>query len=185
MGKFLLGFKTLFRIWRDDSFAHRIQALGEGPAGAGPAPVESTPPPSAIPEPPQKVKLPARSEALTLLAVLQREARFVDFIKEPVADYTDAQIGAAVRAVHHDCAAVLDRLFAIEPLRPENEGAEIAVPAGYDPAEVRLVGNIPAHGPFRGSLQHPGWRATRAEVPEWNGRAESSLVVAPCELELK
>lgn len=174
MGKLSLGFKTLFRIWRDEPFAQKVQTLWEEKAASAPP---------AIPEPPGKQ--PTRSEALTLLAVLQREARFVDFIKEPVNGYTDAQIGAAVRAVHHDCAAVLDRLFAIEPLRSEAEGAEITIPVGYDPAEVRLVGNVPGQGPFRGSLQHPGWRAMRSEVPDWNGSEESALVVAPSEVEVK
>ena len=57
-------------------------------------------------------KPPARSEAITLLAALQREARFVDFIQESLAGYTDAQIGAAARDVHRDCGTVLKRMFA-------------------------------------------------------------------------
>jgi hypothetical protein len=49
------------------------------------------------------VAAPARSEALNLLAAMQREARFVDFIREPLDGYSDAQIGAAARTVHRDC----------------------------------------------------------------------------------
>lgn len=174
MENFLLGFKALFRIWGDSAFAGQVRDLIEGkPPAAAPAPL------------PVETKSPARSEALTLLSVLQREARLVDFIKEPIAAYTDDQIGAAVRTVHKDCGAVLDRLFAIEPLRAEAEGAEIAVPSGYDPAQVRLVGNIAGSGPFRGKLHHAGWRAAKSEMPEWNGRDESALVVAPCEVEIK
>ena len=74
------------------------------------APVERTP--VAAKKPPKA----ARSEAITLLATLQREARFVDFIKEPLDGYSDAQIGAAARDVHRDCGKVLDRLFAIQSL---------------------------------------------------------------------
>ena len=35
-----------------------------------------------------------RHDALSLLAVLQREARLLDFLKEPVEGYSDAQVGA-------------------------------------------------------------------------------------------
>ena len=41
-----------------------------------------------------------RSEAVTLLATLQREARFIDFVMEPLASYSDAQIVAVARDVH-------------------------------------------------------------------------------------
>src|ERR1700709_1865498 len=41
-----------------------------------------------------------REGALALLALLQREGRFVDFISEEIDKADDADIGAAVRAVH-------------------------------------------------------------------------------------
>jgi Domain of unknown function (DUF2760) len=185
MGNFALGFKALFRIWSDAAFAENVQQLLEGkPQPAAPAPAVASPPVPEITPLPKK-KEPTRSEALTLLSVLQREARFVDFVKEPIAAYTDAQIGAAVRSVHKDCAAVLERMFAVQPLRSEAEGAAIEVPAGFDPAQFRLVGNIPEQPPFRGQITHAGWRATKAEVPEWTGRADSAMVVAPAEVEIR
>ena len=58
---------------------------------------------------------PVRSDAITLLATLQRKARFVDFIQESLAGYSDAQIGAVARDVHRDSAAVINRLFALKP----------------------------------------------------------------------
>jgi hypothetical protein len=131
----------------------------------------------------EKPKGPARSEALTLLAVLQREGRLVDFFMEPITDFTDAQIGSAVRTVHRDCAVALERLFAIAPLRTEAEGDAIEVPAGYDPAQFRLVGNIKGT-PVRGKLSHAGWKATRCEMPEWNGHPEAALVIAPSEVQV-
>lgn len=184
MGNFALGFKALFRIWSDAPFAENVEQLLEGksPPVAAPAPVETKPAP--VPAPVLKKKEPTRNEALTLLSVLQREARLVDFFKEPIAAYTDAQIGAAVRSVHKDCAAVLERMFAIEPMRAEPEGASIEVPADFDPAQFRLVGNIPEQPSFRGKIAHAGWLATKCEVPEWTGREESALVVAPVEVEV-
>jgi uncharacterized protein DUF2760 len=191
MGNFALGFTALFRIWGDAQFADQVKQLIEGRAQpvAPPEPkpaAESRPlaEPKPVAEAPKK-KEPARSDALSLLAVLQREARFVDFIKEPLAEYTDAQIGAAVRGVHKDCAAVLDRVFAVASLRAESEGADVEVPAGFDPAQFRLVGNVPDRAPIRGKLCHAGWRATKCDVPQWSGRDESALVIAPCEVELK
>jgi hypothetical protein len=178
MGNFTLGLSALFRIWGDDAFATRVAALME----PQPAPAEEPAPPLPAPAPAKKE--PVRSEALTLLAVLQREARLIDFLMEPIAAFPDAQIGAAVRGVHKDCSAALERLFAIQPLRSEPEDAPIEVPAGYDPAQFRLIGAAAGPTPVRGKLTHPGWKAARCELPEWNGRPEAALVLAPCEIQL-
>ena len=193
MENFWLGFKAMFRIWSDPGYASRVRAIDaavEPEMAKAPVPVAAPTPvpapvPAAVPVPAAPAKAPVRSEALTLLSVLQREGRLVDFLKEPIGAYTDAQIGAAVRGVHEDCGKVLERLFAIAPLRSEGEGTAITIDGGFDPAEVRLVGSIPNQGPFKGTLQHAGWRATKAELPEWNGRGESRLVIAPCEVEIK
>src|SRR5688500_6320874 len=110
MGNFALGFRVLFRIWSDDDFARKVKDLAEGK----PLPKAEPQPAPKVPAPPTAVpKAARRSEAVSLLAVLQREARFVDFIKEPIGAYSDAQIGAAARDVHQGCAAALDRLFAL------------------------------------------------------------------------
>jgi hypothetical protein len=55
------------------------------------------------------------SAALQLLGLMQREARFVDFIQEDVAPYTDAEIGAAARVVHEGCRKVLREHFTLSP----------------------------------------------------------------------
>ncbi len=59
------------------------------------------------------MEVPTQTAALQLLGLLQREARFVDFIQEDVAPYTDAEIGAAARVVHEGCRKVLREHFAI------------------------------------------------------------------------
>ena len=177
MGKFAMGLRTMFRVWGDPWFAFRVKEL----LTMQPPPDQPTAPKPRTPE----VTLPKRSEALTLLSVLQREGRLVDFFQEPISDYTDQQVGAAVRDVHKDCSAALQRMFAVEPIRSESEGATITVASGYDAAEYRLVGNVSGAGPFRGELTHPGWTATKVELPEWTGRDESAKVVAPVEVEVK
>ena len=115
---------------------------------------------------------------------MQREARFVDFIQEPLTGYSDAQIGAAARDVHRDCGVVIKRLFALKPAVDQEENAEIDIPAGFDPTRWRLTGNVAGEPPFHGRLVHPGWEATVCEVPTWSGSAASAKIVAPAEVEL-
>jgi hypothetical protein len=129
-------------------------------------------------------KAPVRSEAITLLAALQREARFVDFIQEPLTGYSDAQVGAAARDVHRDCRKVLERMFALQPASPTEEGAELEVPAGFDPGKYHLIGNVVGEPPFRGRLTHQGWEAAKCELPVWSGKQTSARTVAPIEVEL-
>lgn len=160
MKKLRLAFKAFFSVLKNGELA---------PA----APVE-----------PVEIK-PARSEALTLLAALQREARLVDFLMEPLDASTDQQIGAAVRDIQKDSRSVLERMFALEPLRSESEGTSLTVPAGFDSAEFKLTGNVAGNAPYKGELMHPGWNAAKTEVPCWNGKAESASIVAPAEIEIR
>ena len=139
----------------------------------------------AVPAKPAAAPKPARSEAITLLAALQREGRFVDFLKEQLTEYSDAQIGAVARDLHRDCGKVVERMFAIQPLMGEVEGARVEIPTGFDAAQYRLVGNVSGSPPFRGSLVHPGWQATSCDLPEWVGGAASARVIAPAEVEVR
>jgi hypothetical protein len=129
-------------------------------------------------------KIAGRSEAVTLLATLQREARLVDFVKEPLTGYSDAQIGAVARDVHRDCGAVLQRLFNLCPVVEQEEGAEIEVPSGFDAGRFHLTGNVVGEPPFRGRLAHHGWIATACNLPAWTGSKESATIIAPVEVEL-
>lgn len=176
MANFLLGFKALFRAWSDPTFAELLQPLVEDQL---PAPAPAPPPPAPTPAP---AAAPARSDALALLSVLQREGRLLDFLKEPVDGYSDADVGAAVRGLHKECGAALERLFGLQPLLPQAEGSTVEAPAGYDPAQYRIVGGGAG---TRGVLAHPGWKAMRCELPAWTGRPESALVLAPAEIEVK
>ena len=174
MNQFTLAFKAFFRILGDSGLAERIGALLE----TSPEP-DAAVPPATVPVPE-----PKRSEALTLLAALQREGRLVDFLMEPIDAYQDAQIGAAVRDVHRDCAKVLQRMFDLKPLRSEAEGSSIEVPDGFDPNAVQLTGQVAGTPPYRGVLRHPGWQAARCDLPTWTGQPENARVIAACEVEL-
>jgi hypothetical protein len=124
-----------------------------------------------------------RDGALALLALLQREGRLVDFLREPLDGFTDADIGAAVRDVHRGCRKVLDQHLSLEPVMPGAEEAKVAVPRGFDPAEIRLIGEVKGEPPFRGTLRHHGWRVVDAKLPVLADGVDR-MVIAPAEVEL-
>jgi hypothetical protein len=124
-----------------------------------------------------------RDGALALLALLQREGRLVDFLREPLDGFTDADIGAAARDVHRGCRKVLDQHLTLEPVMPGAEEAKVAVPKGFDPAEIRLIGEAKGEPPFRGTLRHHGWRVVDARLPALADGIDR-MVIAPAEVEL-
>lgn len=166
-------FKVLFNV----DFARRVQALAE-PAAAERLPGKpvAAPPTPAVPQ---------RSDAVALLAALQREARFVDLVSESLDGYADAQIGAAARDVLRDSKKVLERWFALAPVVTTQEGTPIDVPANYDAGRYRLTGNVSRQPPLSGELMHAGWQATKCEVPAWTGKAEAALIIAPAEVQVR
>lgn len=177
MTRILLAFRAFFRILFDGAAAGRVAtALTHEPAAAPSAP--ATPPPA-----PAKPK-PARNDALNLLAALQREARLIDFLQEPLDGYSDAQIGAAVRDVHRDAGAALRRMFELRPLTTQAEDSPIEVAAGADAVRYRLTGNVAGSPPFRGRLRHHGWEAAKCDLPAWTGGSEAMSIVAPMEVEV-
>jgi hypothetical protein len=182
--RFWLAIRAFFAVLFDSRVASDIERLlgGEAAGQAAQAPASTTAAEKA-PKPP--VRSPVRNEAVTLLAALQREARFVDIVKEPLGEYSDAQIGAAARDVLRDCGTVLERFFAIRPLANDQEGAEVETPADVDADRFRLAGDVAGQPPYKGRLVHHGWQATRCELPQWSGRDKSAMIVAPVELEIR
>lgn len=166
----------------------------EPPEPAAPIePVEALPPaiedlekpdPHAATAPLPKVELPnLEGAAAQTLGVLQREGRLLDFLFEDIEDYDDADIGAAVREVHRGCKKAITEHFDIAPVRFEDEDSSISVPSGFDPNELRLVGNVVGEPPFTGTLKHKGYRATAARLPRIPD-GDQGLVIAPAEVEL-
>ncbi|MCE9606698.1 MAG: DUF2760 domain-containing protein [Planctomycetia bacterium] len=189
MGRLAIALKSFFRALGNQEFAGRVALLLDGSASPQPAKAAPENVPAAAPSPvkaaaPAKPK-PTRNDALSLLFALQREARLVDFLKESISAYDDAQIGAAVRDVHRDCAAAIERIFALRPATEQAEGSPLEVAEGFDAARFRLTGNVVGKPPFRGMVAHHGWQATRCELPAWTGSEAAQTIVAPIELEIK
>jgi hypothetical protein len=145
-----------------------------------PAGLQADAPTAAVQPPVQPDQI---DRAVQMISLLQRDGRLIDFLMEDLAAYADAQIGAAVRDVHAGCRRALDRYLTLESILPGREGEATTLPAGIDPAEVRLVGNVTGQPPFRGTLLHRGWRVSRLELPPLTGQA-ARRIVAQAEVEV-
>jgi hypothetical protein len=137
--------------------------------------------PAAAPTPAKPAE-PAEHTALRLLTALQEEGRLVDFLTEDIAGYSDEQIGAATRGIHDTCAKALRGCITLEPVLAGREDDAVTVPAGFDPASIRLTGNVQGKPPFTGVLRHAGWRATSISIPARAGL--DPRIVAPAEVEI-
>jgi hypothetical protein len=184
-----LAFGAFFRTFSNADFASRIDHLRQGAEPEPTVPVAAPEPAPAAPfEEAPKVVVTTLKEAtpdaaLQLLSLLQRDARLLDFTMENLANYSDAEIGAAARVVHEGCKKVLSEHFTIEPVRTENEGSSVTLNEGFDATAIRLTGNVVGSAPFRGSLTHRGWRATEVRLPKL-AESHDATVIAQAEVEL-
>ena len=157
MNRFVLGLIALWKSWTDPGFAARVEGLlANTPSGPD----------------------------LRVLAVLQRDGRLVDFLQEDIDPYADAQIGAAVRDIHRGCRKALKDYLTVSPILPGLEESEVTISPDFDPASIRLTGNVQGSPPFRGVLKHHGWRVEAVHLPVLPGARDESSVLAPAEVEI-
>lgn len=164
--RFGIGWRAFTSALRDAAFANRVEPLLTAPAATAP----TAPKFSGVP--------------VRLLAVLQREGRLLDFLLEDIQTYPDAQIGAAVKDIHRKCHAAIKEHLVLEPVMTQSEGATVEVPAGFDPSAVRVTGNVTGNPPYRGTLQHHGWRVKElklADPPE----GQDERILMPAEVEVQ
>lgn len=148
-----------------------------------PAPATTEAPAPATPPKPVVLKEHSPAAALQLLSLLQQEARFIDFVQEDLAAYSDADIGAAARVVHEGSKKALNEYFTLTVVREEAEESRITLNEGFNAAEVRLTGNVVGQAPFTGTLVHRGWKATDIKLPKL-AEGHDAHVIAPAEVEL-
>lgn len=125
----------------------------------------------------------ALDRAVQMLVLLQRDGRLIDFFSENVSPYPDAQLGAAVRTIHETCRQALDQYLKLEPILNAEEDQPVTVEAGFDPAAIKLIGNVAGEPPLRGLLRHKGWRVKEIKLPPLPPGA-GRMVIAPAEVEL-
>jgi Domain of unknown function (DUF2760) len=138
------------------------------------------------PAPVELPKIKTSDGALQILQILQRDSRLIDFLMEDIAAYADDQIGAAVRTLHSDCKASLNRHITLAPVIDGVEGTFQKVDASKapDPNRIKLIGNVPPSGKVAGgTLRHRGWMASSVNLPTL-GKQDAS-VLAPAELEVE
>jgi hypothetical protein len=177
-----------------------VLSRGEVPEDIAPevAPGAAAPPPDPPPVDPKLTSGQAEAEAaeaapaedtgdraVQLLALLQREGRLVDFFSEDITPYQDAQVGAAVRELHANCRKALGQYVTLEPVLDGEEDAPVTVGEGFDPASVKLVGNVTGRAPLRGLLRHRGWRVAEINLPALPPPGDARAVVAPAEVEIQ
>ncbi|MBI5154606.1 DUF2760 domain-containing protein [Candidatus Poribacteria bacterium] len=150
----------------------RVLSQGEGRATS-----------PALPPPPEAFKA-SSAPAIQLLALLQKEGRLVDFLMEDIASFSDAEVGAAARAVHGGCRKVFAERLRLERILDGTEGGPATVPEAFDASAIALAGSVSGAGPHRGVLNHRGWRATQVSLPTVPPGADA-LVVAPAEVEVR
>ena len=157
MNRLWLAFRTFWMILTDSEFAGRVEPLFS-PVRTGPD--------------------------LRVLALLQRDGRLIDFLQENIDPFTDDQIGAAVRDIHKGCRKAIHDYLTIEPVMDAVEDARVTVGADFDPAAIRLIGNVNGSPPFHGILKHHGWRAKAVQLPALPNSRDDSSVLAPAEVEI-
>lgn len=194
-GRLSLAFGSFFAILGNAELAAGVRRLRNGetiapaatppakPAAPAPAAAPVAKPAPAAPAPAAAIEEASPQSALQLLGLLQRNARFVDFVEEDIANYGDADIGAAARLVHEGCRATLREHFTIRPVRTEAEGSRVTIAEGFDATAIRLTGNVVGAAPYNGTISHRGWRVEDIKLPKLV-KSNDAKVLAPAEVEL-
>lgn len=160
MERIKLAFKAFLKAWRNPQQAQRF-LQDEQP----------------------KVETTDQSH-LRLLAILQHSGRLIDFLKEDIQEFNDAQVGAAVRKIHEECSKSLEEIVTIRPVYEEKEGATIRILPGYDSSSVKVVGKVKGEPPYSGTLVHKGWKAHKRSLPKKTGE-QLTDIICPAEIEVR
>jgi hypothetical protein len=160
-----LAWQAFSRVLGDAATAERVRPV-------------LVPPPPVPPKPPRLSSEPVRA-----LALLQREARLLDFFLEDISGAPDETLVAGVRDLHRKAQKALREHLTLEPVLDKEEGATVEVPVGFDPSAIRVTGNVTGNPPFRGALMHHGWRVKAYNLPA-PPAGQDDLVLAPAEVEL-
>jgi hypothetical protein len=140
----------------------------------------------AAPEPEDDEEVEAElpgAAGLRLLAALQEEARLLDFVRENLDEYSDEQVGAAVRGIHSSLRKAVDERLGMAAILEGEDGDPCEVPADFDPALIRITGNPTGEPPYKGVLRHGGWKATDARLPVPTPGSDPTIL-APAEVEV-
>jgi hypothetical protein len=167
------AFRSFFSILFGGSLAPDI-ALAFGYTKPMPA--------KAAPAAPPKPQAGPADGAVQILAILQRDARLLDFLMEDISGYSDDQVGAAVRDVQAQSRQSIGRYLRLEPVIDGVEGDYTKIAGATAVDSIKLIGNVPASGKAPGGLlRHKGWKAAQVDLPS----AAPTMILAPAEIEVE
>jgi len=132
----------------------------------------------------QERKKQDRFRALHLISLLQREGRLLDFFNEDLDSFENEQIGAAVRKIHADCKSAIQKYIGPKPIMEEQEGENVTIAPGFDSSSIKMTGNVTGKPPFKGTLQHRGWRCSKFELPGLSNIKDPNII-SPAEVEIQ
>lgn len=182
LGRASWGLTLAGRANIDPAFANKVNELIGLPIT--PLPTNVVPPTTKTASAPTIKTIEKPSGApLRLLAILQTESRILDFLLEDIASFEDAQIGQAVRDIHRKAQAAIKQHLVLEPIVAGSEGDAVTVPVGFDPAAIRVLGNVTGKPPFTGQVQHPGWRVRELKLTPL-ALGQDEFIVQPAEVHL-
>jgi len=176
----LAAFKSFFSIlFAGELPADVARAYGYSKAGAAkPAPA----PPKPLAGPAAGPVAGTADGAVQILAILQRDARLVDFLMEDISSYSDEQVGAAVRDVQGQAREAIERYLRLAPVVDGVEGVYVKTDSIAKGA-FKLVGNVPPSGKAAGGLlRHKGWKADKVDLP---AAKPTDGLLAPAEIEIE
>ena len=124
-----------------------------------------------------------RADCVDLLYQFQEKARFIDFLLEDIKNYSDEQVGSAVRNIHKDCREMIFEYFKLVPVIDGKEGDKYEVEEGYSPFSIKIIGEISGEPPYKGEIQHPGWKVESVTLPPRSGESDPDIV-SPAEIEI-
>ena len=176
------AFRCFFSILFHGDIPNEILEKWVKPAGQVPqaSPAQAS---ASRPKEMERPALEAFDRAVQMLALLQRDGRLIDFLVENISPYPDAQLGAAVRTIHEACRKVLEHYVKLEPILNSEEDQPVTVQGGFDPAAIKLLGNVTGEPPIRGVLRHRGWHVKEVNLPPLS-QGSGRRVIAPAEVEL-
>jgi len=122
-------------------------------------------------------------ESLRLLAILQAEARLVDFLMENLAAAPADAVKNGVMEVQKKAVAALNKHLVLEPILAGTEGDRVTVPKGFDPSAISVLGQVTGEPPFAGELQHPGWKVKEIKLPSV-AEGRDLFVIQPAEVRM-
>lgn len=122
-------------------------------------------------------------ESLRLLAILQTDARLIDFLMENLSAAPADAVKNGVMEVQKKAVAALNKHLVLEPILAGTEGDRVTVPKGFDPSAISVLGHVTGEPPFAGELQHPGWKVKEIKLPTGtDGR--DLFVIQPAEVQM-